>query len=155
MLVLVLVQVASVVPAKASIPEHRLALAALVDDEDDAQDDEEYDWQSDFDPDGDGHYDDDQEVEPERDYVEAAVRTAAQIHACESAGDILVFLTGEIEIEDVTMRMLINAAKKDLVEQEHVTSAGKVEFYFHCQDVTKKPATVLVKKTRARRRQPG
>ena len=26
--------------------------------------------------------------EPERDYVEAAVRTAAQIHACESAGDI-------------------------------------------------------------------
>ena len=49
------------------------------------------------------------------------------------------------------MRMVINAAKKDLVEQEHVTSAGKVEFYFHGQDVTKKPATVLVKKTRSKR----
>ena len=53
--------------------------------------------------------------------------------------------------DSITMRMLINAAKKDLVEQEHVTSAGKVQFYFHDQDVTKKPATVLVKKTRSTR----
>jgi len=43
--------------------------------------------------------------EPERDYVEAAVRTAVQIHACESAGDILIFLTGEQEIEDVCQRL--------------------------------------------------
>merc|ERR1719261_500185 len=49
--------------------------------------------------------------EPERDYVEAAVRTAAQIHACESAGDILVFLTGEIEIEDVCQRLRNEAQK--------------------------------------------
>jgi len=49
--------------------------------------------------------------EPERDYVEAAVRTAAQIHACESAGDILVFLTGELEIEDVCQRLRNEAAK--------------------------------------------
>ena len=38
--------------------------------------------------------------EPERDYLEAAIRTVAQIHACEPAGDILLFLTGEEEIED-------------------------------------------------------
>lgn len=37
--------------------------------------------------------------EPERDYVEAAVRTAVQIHQCEGAGDILLFMTGEEEIE--------------------------------------------------------
>jgi len=47
--------------------------------------------------------------EPERDYVEAAVRTAAQIHACEAAGDILVFLTGEAEIEDVCARLRAEA----------------------------------------------
>mmetsp|Transcript_14130 Transcript_14130/g.44549 ORF Transcript_14130/g.44549 Transcript_14130/m.44549 type:complete len:723 (+) Transcript_14130:10-2178(+) len=49
--------------------------------------------------------------EPERDYVEAAVRTAAQIHACEAAGDVLVFLTGEAEIEDVCARLRAEAAK--------------------------------------------
>ena len=37
--------------------------------------------------------------EPERDYVEAAVRTAVQIHQCEGVGDILLFMTGEEEIE--------------------------------------------------------
>ena len=49
--------------------------------------------------------------EPERDYVEAAVRTAAQIHACEAAGDVLVFLTGEAEIEDVCARLRAEALK--------------------------------------------
>ena len=34
-----------------------------VDDVTNAQSDEEYDWRSDFDPDGDGYYDDDQEVD--------------------------------------------------------------------------------------------
>lgn len=43
--------------------------------------------------------------EPERDYVEAAVRTVVQIHACEPPGDILVFLTGEEEIEDACSRI--------------------------------------------------
>ena len=38
-------------------------------------------------------------AEPEQNYVEAAVRTALQIHKCEGPGDILVFLTGEQEIE--------------------------------------------------------
>ena len=39
--------------------------------------------------------------EPERDYVEAAVRTAVQIHQFEEPGDVLIFLTGEEEIESV------------------------------------------------------
>ena len=34
--------------------------------------------------------------EPERDYLEAAIRTVVQIHLCEDiAGDVLVFLTGQ------------------------------------------------------------
>ena len=36
---------------------------------------------------------------PEEDYVSAAVKTVLQIHASEPEGDILVFLTGEEEIE--------------------------------------------------------
>lgn len=38
-------------------------------------------------------------AKPERNYVEAAIRTTAHIHQCEEPGDILVFLTGEQEIE--------------------------------------------------------
>jgi len=38
--------------------------------------------------------------EPERDYLEAALRTVLQIHMCEDDGDVLLFLTGEAEIED-------------------------------------------------------
>ena len=34
--------------------------------------------------------------EPERDYLEASIRTVIQIHLCEEvAGDILLFLTGQ------------------------------------------------------------
>jgi pre-mRNA-splicing factor ATP-dependent RNA helicase DHX15/PRP43 len=33
--------------------------------------------------------------EPERDYLEAAIRTVVQIHLCEPEGDVLIFLTGE------------------------------------------------------------
>ncbi|KAI8895374.1 P-loop containing nucleoside triphosphate hydrolase protein [Globomyces pollinis-pini] len=43
--------------------------------------------------------------EPEKDYVEAAIRTTLQIHACEDPGDILVFLTGEEEIEDACRKI--------------------------------------------------
>ncbi|XP_031497367.1 probable pre-mRNA-splicing factor ATP-dependent RNA helicase DEAH2 isoform X1 [Nymphaea colorata] len=43
--------------------------------------------------------------EPERDYLDAAIRTCVQIHMCESIGDILVFLTGEEEIEDACRRL--------------------------------------------------
>ncbi|PHH53706.1 putative pre-mRNA-splicing factor ATP-dependent RNA helicase prp43 [Ceratocystis fimbriata CBS 114723] len=45
--------------------------------------------------------------EPERDYVEAAIRTVLQIHASEPEGDILVFLTGEEEIEDACRKITI------------------------------------------------
>lgn len=38
--------------------------------------------------------------EPERDYLEAAIRTVIQIHQREPPGDVLVFLTGEEEIEE-------------------------------------------------------
>ncbi|KAG7014299.1 putative pre-mRNA-splicing factor ATP-dependent RNA helicase DEAH2 [Cucurbita argyrosperma subsp. argyrosperma] len=43
--------------------------------------------------------------EPERDYLEAAIRTVVQIHLCEPIGDILVFLTGEEEIEDACRKI--------------------------------------------------
>lgn len=43
--------------------------------------------------------------EPERDYFEAAVRTVLQIHQCEGPGDILVFLTGQQEIEDACSKI--------------------------------------------------
>lgn len=43
--------------------------------------------------------------EPEKDYLEAAIRTVLQIHATEPPGDILLFLTGEQEIEDACRRI--------------------------------------------------
>ncbi|KAK9950487.1 hypothetical protein M0R45_005974 [Rubus argutus] len=43
--------------------------------------------------------------EPERDYLEAAIRTVVQIHMYETPGDILVFLTGEEEIEDACRKI--------------------------------------------------
>ena len=43
--------------------------------------------------------------QPEKDYLEAAVRTCVQIHLCEPPGDILLFLTGEEEIEDACNRI--------------------------------------------------
>ena len=44
--------------------------------------------------------------EPERDYLEAAIRTVIQIHMCEEEeGDILLFLTGQEEIEDACKRI--------------------------------------------------
>jgi pre-mRNA-splicing factor ATP-dependent RNA helicase DHX15/PRP43 len=52
--------------------------------------------------------------EPERDYLEAAIRTVIQIHLCEPDGDILCFLTGEEEIE---------AACKKI--EEEISNLGK------------------------------
>ncbi|EDW09996.1 putative pre-mRNA-splicing factor ATP-dependent RNA helicase PRP1 isoform X1 [Drosophila mojavensis] len=44
--------------------------------------------------------------EPERDYLEAAIRTVIQIHICEEIeGDILMFLTGQEEIEEACKRI--------------------------------------------------
>ncbi|PQE27809.1 pre-mRNA-splicing factor atp-dependent RNA helicase prp43 protein [Rutstroemia sp. NJR-2017a WRK4] len=47
--------------------------------------------------------------EPERDYVEAALRTVLQIHATEAEGDVLLFLTGEEEIEDACRKIKLEA----------------------------------------------
>jgi pre-mRNA-splicing factor ATP-dependent RNA helicase DHX15/PRP43 len=52
--------------------------------------------------------------EPEKDYVEAAVRTVVQIHQCETKGDILLFLTGEEEIEDVCRKIRTETSNLDL-----------------------------------------
>ncbi|KAJ4463032.1 putative Pre-mRNA-splicing factor ATP-dependent RNA helicase DHX15 [Paratrimastix pyriformis] len=49
--------------------------------------------------------------EPERDYLQAAIRTTVQIHVCEEPGDILLFLTGEEEIEDA-----VNKIRKEVEE---------------------------------------
>eukprot|EP00904_Undaria_pinnatifida_P006266 jgi/Undpi1/276/HiC_scaffold_1.g00272.m1 len=54
---------------------------------------------------------------PERDYVEAAVRTVVQIHKCEEPGDVLLFLTGEVEIEDAC-RAIKAEVEKSLDTQE-------------------------------------
>ncbi|KAK0748490.1 P-loop containing nucleoside triphosphate hydrolase protein [Apiosordaria backusii] len=62
--------------------------------------------------------------EPERDYVEAAVRTVLQIHAVEPEGDILLFLTGEEEIEDACRR--IGLEVDDMVRE---SDAGPLAIY--------------------------
>jgi pre-mRNA-splicing factor ATP-dependent RNA helicase DHX15/PRP43 len=46
---------------------------------------------------------------PERDYVEASLRTVLQIHTTEPEGDILLFLTGEEEIEDACKKISMEA----------------------------------------------
>ncbi|KAK4019245.1 LOW QUALITY PROTEIN: putative pre-mRNA-splicing factor ATP-dependent RNA helicase PRP1 [Daphnia magna] len=44
--------------------------------------------------------------EPERDYLEAAIRTVMQIHMCEDiVGDVLLFLTGQEEIDEACKRL--------------------------------------------------
>lgn len=49
--------------------------------------------------------------EPEKDYLEAAIRTTLQIHLCEEPGDILLFLTGEEEIEDACRKIKFEASE--------------------------------------------
>ena len=54
--------------------------------------------------------------EPDPDYIEAAIRTVLMIHRAEEPGDILLFLTGEEEIEDACRKIRIEA--NDLVSQD-------------------------------------
>jgi pre-mRNA-splicing factor ATP-dependent RNA helicase DHX15/PRP43 len=61
---------------------------------------------------------------PERDYVEAALRTVLQIHATEGEGDILLFLTGEEEIEDACRK--INLEAQELTREG---AAGPIQVY--------------------------
>ncbi|CAN6468953.1 unnamed protein product [Victoria cruziana] len=53
--------------------------------------------------------------EPEKDYLGAAIRTVMHIHMQEPPGDILVFLTGEEEIEDACRK--INMEVNNLGDQ--------------------------------------
>ena len=62
--------------------------------------------------------------EPERDYVEAALRTVLQIHATETEGDILLFLTGEEEIEDACRKISLEAD-----EMTREADAGPLKVY--------------------------
>jgi pre-mRNA-splicing factor ATP-dependent RNA helicase DHX15/PRP43 len=56
--------------------------------------------------------------EPERDYLEAAVRTCLQIHLCEPEGDILLFLTGEQEIEQTCQQLAAEVEQARLQNDE-------------------------------------
>ncbi|KAI1769106.1 P-loop containing nucleoside triphosphate hydrolase protein [Hypoxylon sp. FL1150] len=62
--------------------------------------------------------------EPEKDYVEGAIRTVLQIHSGEGEGDILLFLTGEEEIEDTCRKISLEA---DELARE--TDAGPMVVY--------------------------
>ncbi|KAJ9623058.1 DEAH-box ATP-dependent RNA helicase prp43 [Taxawa tesnikishii (nom. ined.)] len=62
--------------------------------------------------------------EPERDYVEAALRTVLQIHATEPEGDILLFLTGEEEIEDCCRKISL-----EVDEMIREADAGPLKVY--------------------------
>jgi ATP-dependent RNA helicase DHX8/PRP22 len=48
-------------------------------------------------------------AEPEEDYLDAALLTVLQVHTEEAAGDVLVFLTGQEEI-DAMVRLLAERA---------------------------------------------
>jgi pre-mRNA-splicing factor ATP-dependent RNA helicase DHX15/PRP43 len=63
-------------------------------------------------------------ADPERDYVEASIRTVLQIHATEPEGDILLFLTGEEEIEDTCRKIRLEV--NDMIED---ADAGPMDVY--------------------------
>lgn len=62
--------------------------------------------------------------EPERDYIEAALRTVLQIHASEPEGDILLFLTGEEEIEEAVRKITL-----EVDEMIREADAGPLKTY--------------------------
>lgn len=53
--------------------------------------------------------------EYQQDYLESAIRTVLQIHATEAEGDILLFLTGEEEIEDACRKIALEG--DDLIRE--------------------------------------
>jgi pre-mRNA-splicing factor ATP-dependent RNA helicase DHX15/PRP43 len=63
-------------------------------------------------------------AQAERDYLEAALHTVLQIHATEPEGDILLFLTGEEEIEDACRK--INLEVDELIRE---ADAGPMKVY--------------------------
>jgi pre-mRNA-splicing factor ATP-dependent RNA helicase DHX15/PRP43 len=63
---------------------------------------------------------------PEDDYIEAAVRVVLQIHSVEAPGDILLFLTGEEEIEDACRKIRLEA---DNLLRSNPKSIGPMDVY--------------------------
>jgi pre-mRNA-splicing factor ATP-dependent RNA helicase DHX15/PRP43 len=62
--------------------------------------------------------------EPEKDYVQAAVRTVLKIHTSEKPGDILLFLTGEEEIEDACKKI---QGEADVLLRDNPKSIGPLK----------------------------
>ncbi|CAI5758374.1 unnamed protein product [Candida verbasci] len=62
--------------------------------------------------------------EYQKDYLDAAIRTVLQIHATEPEGDILLFLTGEEEIEDACKKISLEG--DELVREQ---GCGQVKVY--------------------------
>lgn len=60
----------------------------------------------------------------QRDYLDSAIRTVLQIHATEDEGDVLLFLTGEEEIEDAVRKISLEA---DALVREQ--NCGPVDVY--------------------------
>lgn len=66
--------------------------------------------------------------EPERDYLEAAIRTVIQIHMCEEdEGDCLLFLTGQ----EVRLVVLVPLVEVSLQLHTCVSSTNKVKSQFN------------------------
>ena len=52
---------------------------------------------------------------PEADYLEAAVVSALQIHVTQPPGDVLVFLTGQEEIESANEMLMVGSTTSDSI----------------------------------------
>lgn len=69
--------------------------------------------------------------EPERDYLEAAIRTVIQIHMCEEEeGDVLLFLTGQ------EVRVLLVSLRHK--SQGMASSSSSVNVFLSAPDVKSK-----------------
>ena len=52
---------------------------------------------------------------PEADYLEAAVVSALQIHVTQPPGDVLVFLTGQEEIESANEMLMVGSTTSNSI----------------------------------------
>lgn len=62
--------------------------------------------------------------EYQKDYLDAAIRTVLQIHATEDEGDVLLFLTGEEEIEDACRKIQLEG--DELIREQ---GCGPIKVY--------------------------
>ena len=72
--------------------------------------------------------------EPEQDYLEAAIRTVVNIHTTEETpGDVLVFLTGEEEIEDACKKITREIEQLKEKVRRHFRTSFPGEISVHVQ----------------------